>query len=130
MINELSEIREEINSLKKRIELLEDKKIVSDSDKDIDTDILIKILDESIKAGTIKEDNFEYLLDKKILYNIAKRYGIRKQYLNRNLFKVKAIVRNHNTIYIQRRINNKPTWLFVINKEKWIEELKKVNYGR
>lgn len=130
MINELSEIREEINSLKKRIEFLEDKKIVSESDKDINTDILIKILDESIKAGTIKEDDFEYLLDKNILYNIAKRYGIRKQYLNRNLFKVKAIVRNHNTIYIQRRINNKPTWLFVINKEKWSEELKKVNYGR
>lgn len=130
MINELSEIREEINSLKKRIESLEDKKTVSELGKDINTEILIKILDESIENGIVQEDYFEYLIDKKVLYNIASRYGIKKYSLNKNLFKIKAIMNNKDTIYTQRRINGKNAWLFVINKEKWLEELKKVNYGR
>lgn len=114
------ELEKEVEELKNRIKMLEMKigKKHNKNSIDVSNKIILDIIFESIEHGTLLEDYIYCYVDKKVMHDIAKKYEIKKRILNYNILNnINCIVGvSKSNAYFQKRINNKNTWLYRINK--------------
>ena len=122
--SEIKELNDKIKLLEERIDRKHKKKTFRFENKDI-----LEIIYKSVKDGTLLEDCIYYYVDKNIVHEIAKQYGIDKRVLNCIILSnVSCVIgASKNNVYFQKRVNGKNIWLYRINKELFTNEIKELS---
>ena len=122
--SEVKELNDKIKLLEERLDRKYKKKTSGIENKDV-----LEIISKSLRYGTVLEDCIYYYVDKNIVHEIAKHYGVDKRVLNCIILSnVSCVIgASKNNAYFQKRVNGKNVWLYRINKELFTNEIKELS---